>query len=78
MNANHFRTSQSTREKSTICISSIYESDIIHLLCTALQKCGISYSKVGCFVDKRRPFRNMLLDQRKNIDWQNWNDFLGR
>nr|XP_058967692.1 uncharacterized protein LOC131794190 [Pocillopora verrucosa] len=45
---------------------------------SALQKCGVSYSKVGCFVDKRRPFRNMLLDQRKNIDWQNWNDFLER
>ena len=44
----------------------------------AAQACGISFSKIGCFADKRRPFPKLLMTQRNNIDWQNWHEFLER
>ncbi|XP_078365080.1 uncharacterized protein LOC144649466 [Oculina patagonica] len=45
---------------------------------SAGQTCGISFSKIGCFQDKSRPFPELLITQRKNIDWKNWNEFLER
>ena len=43
-----------------------------------MQACEISFSKIGCFADKRRPFPKLLMTQRKSIDWKNWNEFLER
>ncbi|KAJ7360504.1 hypothetical protein OS493_015605 [Desmophyllum pertusum] len=46
---------------------------------SAAQTCGISYRKIGCFADKRRPFPKLLLSPRKTgIDWENWNEFIER
>ena len=44
----------------------------------AAQACGISFSKIGCFADKHRPFPKLLITQRNSIDWKSWNKFLER
>ncbi|CAH3176572.1 unnamed protein product [Porites lobata] len=41
------------------------------------EACWISYEKIGCFEDHgSRPFPQLLLNKRKIINWENWNEFL--
>ena len=43
-----------------------------------VEDCEEIVVKVGCYKNYTRPLPKILLNERKNIDWQDWENFIKR